>query len=118
MPVIANTQRVNDQDITIYIEVDEAPQPEKDNIYSDLRGDKTQRLARKVIQVTDDVFGEGLKLASSCAVRVVESIKQMDPEVRPDEYEIQLAIKATGGGAFVVNVGSEAQLQVTMKWEK
>ena len=119
MPVIKNTQTVNDQDVTIYIAVDDAPVPEEENIYSDLRGDRAKRMARKAIKVADDVFGEGLELASNCAVRVVESIKKMDPEIRPDEYEIQLAIKLCGqAGAYIVNMGAESQLQVTMKWEK
>lgn len=117
MLVIQNTQKVNGQEVTIYITVDDVPQTQ--SIYEDLRESIPERVARKVIKVAHDVFGEGLQLASNCAVRVVESIRDMDEAVRPDEYEVQFGIQLSGeGGASIVKAATEAQLQVSMKWVK
>lgn len=119
MSVITNTQIVNDQKITINIEVENLPTSKKEGIYGDQRSGTAKRMAKKVLEVSEDVFGEGLKLASNCAVRVVESIKEMDPEIRPDEYELCLAIELGGeGNAAIVKGSADAQLQVTMTWMK
>jgi hypothetical protein len=41
----------------------------------------------------------------------------MDDEVKPNEFEVQLAIKLNSEvGAALTKLGGEAQMQVTMKW--
>jgi hypothetical protein len=110
MPILKNTQNVNGNDITIYLESDRAfPQ---ESHYDDLRVD-----AGKVIDAARDVFGDGLELAHSCAARVVESMKNIDKTIRPKEFEVQLSIKLDSEvGAVIAKLGAEAQMQVTMKW--
>lgn len=116
MPTVQNTQTINGQDVTIYVEV--ASLPEEESIYGELRGDKLEKAVQKVLDVADDVFGRGLQLAHSCAIRVVDSIEKMDSAVRPDEYEVQFAIQLSAGIAQIVEFGTEAQMHVSMKWVK
>ena len=110
MPVIKNDHVIDGETVTIYIEMDQAPTPASP--YGDMRGP-----ADKVIAAARDVFGDGLQLANSCAQRVVHAVKEMNNAVRPDEYKVQLAIKLDADvGAVLARFGSEAQMQVTMKW--
>lgn len=111
MPVYENTQIIHEQEITIAIEVDKlpaAPGP-----YQDLR-DGSKRLA-----VVRDLFGEGMSLAQNSAARVVESMRQMNEAIKPDEFELQFAIKLdTEVGAIIAKTSTEAQLQVKMTWKR
>ena len=109
MPIIKSTDLVDGQDVTIYVEVDE--DSSSTSPYEDLRD------ASQVISAVRDVFGEGLELVRSCATRVVDKIQQIDEATKPDEFQVQLAIKlGTEVGAILAKMGSEAQMQVTMKW--
>jgi hypothetical protein len=90
------------------IEVDRLPEV---NVYGETRN------AAATLKAAGDLFGDGLELARRTAGRVVESIKKMEDEIRPNEFEVQLAIKLDGEvGAFVVKTSAEAQLHVRMKW--
>jgi hypothetical protein len=110
MPIIKNDHTIDGETVTIYIETDQAPKP--DSPYGDMRGP-----ADKVIAAARDVFGDGLQLANSCAQRFVEAVKEMNAAVRPDEFKVQLAIKLDANvGAVLAKFGSEAQMQVSMKW--
>ena len=114
MPIIKSTSDVEGEQIDIYIEVDEAPQvPDSDNPYQDVR----ESLAKKAVKAVGNVFGDGLDLSRRCAREVIHSVNQMDDEVKPNEFEVQLAIKLnTEVGAALTKLGGEAQMQVTMKW--
>ncbi|MCB8939259.1 MAG: hypothetical protein H6655_12660 [Ardenticatenaceae bacterium] len=109
MPVYENTQIINEQEITIAIEVDKLP-PEP-GPYENLRDIKGLEKAR-------DLFGDGLELAKNCATRVVNSIKEMGGTAKPDEFQLQFSIKLdTEVGALIAKSSTEAQLQVTMTWK-
>lgn len=109
MPIYENTQTINDQKITIAIEVDKLPRPS--GPYEDLRDGYGLQKAR-------DLFGDGLELAQNCATRVVNSIKEIGGAAKPDEFELQFAIKLdTEVGAIIAKSRTEAQLQVTMTWK-
>ncbi len=114
MPIIKSTSDVEGEQIDIYIEVDEAPQvPDSDNPYQDVR----ESLAKKAVKAVGNVFGDGLDLSRRCAREVIHSVNQMDDEVKPNEFEVQLAIKLNSEvGAALTKLGGEAQMQVTMKW--
>ncbi len=113
MPIIQSTHKVNDQEIEINIEVDKVPEP--DSPYKDLRDSKTE----KIIKATRDIFDDGMELARSCAACAVDSFNKIGQEIRPDEFEIQLAIKLDAEvGAILAKMGTEAQMQVRMKWGK
>lgn len=113
MPIVKSTSQIDNEAIDIYIEVDRVPQlPDSDNPYQNVRG------AKEAVKAMGDLFGDGLALTRKCAVKVMESVKQMDDASRPNELEIQLAIKLNSEvGAAIVKAGSEAQMQVTMKWK-
>jgi hypothetical protein len=109
MPIMKSTTVIDNQEVTIFIEVDDVPVGT--NPYEDLR-DMSQ-----VISTVRDVFGEGMELARNCAIRAVDGINKIDTAIRPSEFEIQFAIKLnTEVGAILARMGSEAQIQVTMKW--
>ena len=114
MPIIKSTSEVEGEQIDIYIEVDEAPEvPDSENPYQDVR----ESIAKKAIKAVGNVFGDGLALSRRCAREVIHSVNQMDDEVKPNEFEVQLAIKLNSEvGAALTKFGGEAQMQVTMKW--
>jgi hypothetical protein len=114
VPIIKSTSEVEGEQIDIYIEVDEEPQvPDSENPYQDVR----ESIAKKAIKAVGNVFGDGLALSRRCAREVSHSVNQMDDEVKPNEFEVQLAIKLnTEVGAALTKFGGEAQMQVTMKW--
>lgn len=118
MTVVRSTQEIDGREIVIKVEID-GETGSGETVYGDLRDSLIQRAARKVFDVSEDVFGEGLVLAAACAVRIVASINAMDETVRPDEYEAQFAIRLGGeGGATIVKGSADAQLQINMKWSK
>jgi len=114
VPIIKSTSEVEGEQIDIYIEVDEEPEVlDSDNPYQDVR----ESIAKKAIKAVGNVFGDGLALSRRCAREVIHSVNQMDDEVKPNEFEVQLAIKLnTEVGAALTKLGGEAQMQVTMKW--
>lgn len=107
MPIIKSTSEVDGQPVDIYIEVDKVP----DAYYKDTLGNRQ-------IQAVGDVFGDGLALSRQCAGQVFRSVNQLSDAVKPNEFEVQLAIKlsAEGGVPTLTKFGAEAQMQVTMKW--
>jgi hypothetical protein len=114
VPIIKSTSEVEGEQIDIYIEVDEVPQvSDSNNVYQDVR----ESLAKKAVKAVGNVFGDGLALSRKCAKEVIHSVNQMDDEVKPNEFEVQLAIKLNSEvGAALTKLGGEAQMQVTMKW--
>ena len=97
---------------TILVEVDHPPaQP---GVYGDVRGG-----AEKIIEGVQDVFGRGLKLARTCAYQTLENIRNVQEDHRPDEFQIQLAIKLDAEvGAILTKASAGAQMQVTMTWKR
>lgn len=111
MPVYENTQIINDQSITIAIEVDKLPTA-SGSYYEDLRD------GSKGLSAIRDLFGEGMALAQNSATRVAESMRQMNDSIKPDEFELQFSIKLDAEvGAIIAKTSTEAQLQVTMTWK-
>lgn len=111
MPVYENTEIINDQEVTIFIEVDRLPSAP--GPYQDLRD------GSKSLAVVGDLFGAGMTLVQNSAARVVDSMRQMNEAIKPDEFELQFAIKLdTEVGAIIAKTSSEAQLQVTMTWKR
>jgi hypothetical protein len=109
MHVVKDTQTIDGQEISIYIEVSD--EPTQKSPYPD------QRSAKEAIKKVDELFGDGMSLIHNCATRVVGTIQNMGQATRPDEFEIQLAIKlSTEVGAILTKMGGEAQMLVSMKW--
>lgn len=110
MPIVKSAELLEGQPVAMLIEVDRAPgQPA---VYGDVRGG-----AERVIEGVQDVFGKGLELARTCASQVVESVSGIQEAHRPDEFQVQLAIKLDAElGAILSKVSAGAQMQVTMTW--
>ena len=109
MPVYTNMHIVDDQEITIAIEVDKTSSAS--GPYQDLRDGAGLQKAR-------DLFGDGLELAKNCATRVVDGLKDMGGATKPDEFQLKFSIKLdTEVGAIIAKSSTEAQLQVTMTWK-
>ncbi|WP_157252916.1 CU044_2847 family protein [Nonomuraea typhae] len=99
----------------IYVEVEQAVEVDPAQIYAEV--EVRAEPARRVVTMARDVFGEGVELARSCAARVAEGLSDLGAAVRPDEFELQVAIKLDSEvGAVVAKAGAGAQLQVTMRW--
>jgi hypothetical protein len=105
-----------DGPIPIEVETDLRPaaQDGLDLVY----GDEETRdgAAQRVVQVARDAYTDALDLARRCAAQAVRRFGELGEDVRPDEIEMQLAIKVDAGVVALVKSGAEAQLQVTFRW--
>lgn len=110
MPIIQSTSVIDGEKVDIYIEVDTIPPSDDDEVFRDS--------GERVVRAAKDVFGRGLDLSRSCAKEVIQSISQMSDAVKPNEFEVKLAIKldSKAGVPVLVKLGAEAQMEVTMKW--
>jgi hypothetical protein len=115
MPIVESTESVKGESMTLYIETDIAAAGDPTAVYNQA---ETRAEARKLLRAAQDVFGDGLELARSCAMKVQDSLGQMQDAVRPNEFQVQLAIKLDTevGVPMITKLGAEAQMQVTMKW--
>ena len=118
VPIVGTTQVIGDHEVTILVEVEELPEDPSGGSWHETWDAETRSgRAEKVMDATRDLFGDGLALARDCAVQAVHSIGQTDKDVRPDEFELQLAIKLDAqAGAVLAKVSTGAQMQVTMRW--
>jgi hypothetical protein len=111
MPVYENIQIIDGEEVAIAIEVDRLPEPE--GPYRDLRdGNRTLAAVR-------DLFGEAMALAQNSATRVTASMRQMNEAIKPDQFELQFAVKLdTEAGAIIAKTSAGAQLQIKMTWKR
>ncbi len=115
MPVVAVAS--GDGAGKILIEVDSLPPADDlEAIYEDAE-DVRGKVAEKVVEAGRPLFQEGLGLVRECAEQVVGMLDGMEESVRPDEFEMQLAVKLdTKVGAKIVELTGGAQLMVTLRW--
>jgi len=110
MPIVESKHDINGQTVQINIEMDSAPSAKTP--YGATRGAK-----ETVVESARDYFADGMALARHCAAAMVESMQALGAAVRPDEVELQLAIKLDAqAGAVLTKLSAEAQLQVKLKW--
>jgi len=110
VPIVETKHEINGQKVEINIEMDAAPSAKTP--YGATRGAK-----ETVVESARDYFADGMALARHCAAGMVESMQALGAAVRPDEVELQLAIKLDAqAGAVLTKLGAEAQLQVKLKW--
>jgi hypothetical protein len=116
VPVVRTEEIVGDQKVPVLIEVDEVPRStDLDEIYGPHRGEK----AEKVLNAAGGLFNDGLRLARSCAVEAVQAMDEAAEAAKPQELQIQLAIKLDAEvGAVLAKSSAGAQLQVTMTWRR
>jgi hypothetical protein len=112
MPIVATKHEFNGQPVQINIEMDKASWLQ-DDPYREVRGGPVER----VVESARDAFGEGMNLVRYCAASMVETLEALGKAARPDEVELQLAVKLDAeAGAVLTKLGAEAQLEVTLKW--
>jgi hypothetical protein len=100
----------------VFIEVDTAPSSDGlDEIYGGI--DTRANPAARVVEMTRDIYEDGLRLARTLATQAAGRLGDLGEGLRPDEIELQLAIRLDAEvGAVLVKSGAEAQLQVTFRW--
>ncbi|HLP88440.1 MAG TPA: CU044_2847 family protein [Nostocaceae cyanobacterium] len=110
MPIVKSTSVIDGEEIDIYIEVDTLPPSEEEELFRDA--------GTEIIKKAGDLFGKGLALSRYCAVEVINNVNKMNQAVKPNEFEVKLAIKldSKAGVPVIAKLGAEAQMEVTMKW--
>lgn len=99
----------------IQIEIDDLEMDDHSSIYD---GD-TRGALEKPLVISRHLFSEAVQLVTSCAHEVRDQIETMAEKARPDEFEMQLAVKVDGKvGAKIVELSSGAQIMVTLRWRK
>lgn len=115
MPVVRSVEKVGGGNVPILIEVDTVPADPAGDVYGDARAGKVE----KVLDAAGGLFDQALELARSCAEETVQSIDATAEKIRPQEFQVQLAIKLDAEvGAVLAKTGAGAQLQVTMTWRR
>jgi hypothetical protein len=111
MLVIESSETVGGETIPMRIEVDQAPA---------VRGyGATRGVGDKAVRTAEGVFQDGLELARTSASQVAATIQTIDGKLRPDEFEVTLAIKLdVEGGAVIAKTSAGAQLDVRMLWKR
>ncbi len=119
MSVIQNITTIDGEEVVILIETDDIILTDENEWRGDDDSEEGERRKdSKIVESARDLFGEGLRLAQSCAIRVVDSMKTMNEAVKPHEVELQLGIKLdTEVGAVLAKTSTEAQIQITLTWE-
>ncbi|GAA2107290.1 CU044_2847 family protein [Actinomadura alba] len=98
----------------IQIEVTEVPSADMADVYG---GEETRAVREKVMRLARPLFSEALDLVDSCATEVRQRLDAMTDAIRPDEFELQFAVKLDAKlGAAIVESTSGAQLQVVLRW--
>ena len=113
MAVIKSTETVDGHEVEVLIEVGEPATGNLDEAYGETRD------VEAVIKGAVGIFRSGLDLAGDLARQAVEGVERIAEDRRPDEFQVQIAIKLDAGvGAILVKSSAEAQLQVTMTWRR
>jgi hypothetical protein len=109
--VIKSTETVDGEDFPMLIEVDQAP--------AESACRATRGATGRAVKTADNLFQDGLELARGCASKVASSIQAIDTTMRPDEFEVTLAIKIdVEGNAVLAKTSAGAQLDVRMLWKR
>ncbi|MFF5244306.1 CU044_2847 family protein [Streptosporangium sp. NPDC000095] len=99
----------------INIELDEFETNDHASIYDD----DTRGALEKPLEISRHLFSEALQMVANCAHEARNQIEAMEEKARPDEFEMQLAVKVDGKvGAKIVELSSGAQIMVTLRWRK
>lgn len=112
MTILQDTVTNEDgQVVEIYFEVGD----EGDSIGTgtDTRG------GRDHIAHAQETFTKAMSLIRTCSEHVARTIKEVPDHLQPHGFEVQFAINVnTEVGVVIAKSTAEAQLQVTLKWDK
>ncbi len=100
---------------SIKIEVDGVWDEDLAQIYD---GETRQNPLGVVRGISADLLREGLDLVRSCAESAHGALARVPKGRRPDEFELQLAVKLDASvGAVLAKSSAGAQLQVVLRWK-
>lgn len=101
----------------IRIEVAEIPDGKSDDA-SEIYEGRTRAVREQVVRMARPLFSEALDLIGSCAEEVHETFSALPEGRRPQELEMQFAVKLdTKVGAKIVEATAGAQFQVVLRWQ-
>ncbi|MEV0849245.1 CU044_2847 family protein [Streptomyces sp. NPDC049954] len=106
-----------DDGIPIFVDATVLPAPrgsESDKLFEDVRSRGTG--PRRVSEVVRNSYGQALDLAERCARQAAERFDTLADGLRPDEVELQLAIRVEAGTVALAKATAEAQIQLTFRW--
>ncbi len=100
----------DDEAVEILIEIDESSEtPWAPFAYDSMRGDQPD--------TTPGAFKKGMRLIRACAEEVADTVRKVSEKARPDEVEVKFGVKLSGEtGALIAKTGTEAHMEVTLKW--
>jgi hypothetical protein len=117
MSITHSTEIINGEAVTILIETTDSQDSTAQTT------ERTRAITRGVASDTlrhaQNVFSDGVALVRHCATQVVTGVQSLDDSLKPETIEVQLAIKlgSSAGPALLVNLSSEAQMQVKLIWK-
>jgi hypothetical protein len=102
-----------EETVEVLIEVDKSIQgPWEEYAYDNQRGEEDSGLVTTA-------FTKGMDLIQTCAEKVAETVQKVSDATRPDEVEVKFGVKLsgeTGALALIAKAGTEAHMEVTLKW--
>ncbi|WP_431036733.1 CU044_2847 family protein [Streptomyces sp. P6-2-1] len=115
MTEAAEPANAPDDDIPIFVDPGVPAPREGDALWDDVRARGNG--AERVGAVVRNSYGEALDLAERCARQAATRFHALGRAVRPEEVELQLAIRVEAGGTVgLAKSTAEAQLQLTFRW--
>ncbi|WP_078491244.1 CU044_2847 family protein, partial [Streptomyces sp. SPB074] len=104
-----------DEGVPIFVDTGVPAPREGDSLWDDVRARGNG--AERVGAVVRDSYGDALALAERCARQAAARFNALGRAVRPEEVELQLAIRVEAGGTIgLAKSSAEAQLQLTFRW--
>jgi hypothetical protein len=110
----------DDGSFPIRIEVSEFLAGDSTDFYSGIetRG-VVKPAARAVAKTAQQIYSEAVEMACTAAGQTVRRLNAMDDKERPDEFEVTFALELGADmDTRIVKLGSEAQVQVRMQWNR
>ncbi len=116
MSITHSTEIINGEAIAILIET--ADSLDSTAQTTERTRATTRGVASDTLLHAQNVFSDGVALVRHCATQVVTGVQSLDDSLKPETIEVQLAIKlGSSAGAVLVNLSSEAQMQVKLTWK-
>ncbi len=117
MSTTQSTEIINGEAISILIEttdtqISNTKTTERTHVVNN------RSVTEDALRHAQNVFRDGVALVRHCATQVITGIQSLDDSLKPETIEVQLAIKlGSSAGAVLVNLSSEAQMQVKLTWK-
>ncbi|HEX4088407.1 MAG TPA: CU044_2847 family protein [Trebonia sp.] len=101
----------------ILIEVGDFENTQAQDFYADLP--TRMNPTKLVTSMARHLYSDAIELACNVATQTSERLGALNGKDQPDEFEVSFALNLDAAvGAKIVEVGSEAQVQVRMQWNR